>query len=40
MTHGVVKGVTEYGAFVEVSGREGLLHVSDMTGALGLGFRV
>jgi len=32
VTHAVVKSVTEYGAFVELGGREGLLHVSEMAG--------
>jgi small subunit ribosomal protein S1 len=29
---GIVKSVTDYGAFVEMGGRDGLLHVSDMNG--------
>ena len=33
VTHAIVKQSTEYGAFVEMGGREGLLHVSEMTGA-------
>lgn len=32
VTHAFVKRSTEYGAFLEVGGREGLLHVSEMTG--------
>ena len=32
VTHALVNSVTEFGAFVELGGREGLLHVSEMTG--------
>jgi small subunit ribosomal protein S1 len=30
---GVVKNITEYGAFVDLGGVDGLLHVTDMAGA-------
>ena len=30
---GVVKNLTDYGAFVDLGGVDGLLHVTDMSGA-------
>ena len=29
--HGVVKNLTEYGAFIDLGGIDGLLHVSDIS---------
>lgn len=31
LVNGIVRGITEYGAFVEVEGVKGLLHISDMS---------
>ncbi len=30
IVHGVVKNITEYGAFVDLGGIDGLLHITDM----------
>jgi small subunit ribosomal protein S1 len=31
IVHGVVKNITEYGAFVDLGGIDGLLHITDMS---------
>ncbi len=31
IVHGVIKNITEYGAFVDLSGIDGLLHITDMS---------
>ena len=31
--HGIVRSVKEYGAFVDLGGVDGLLHVAEMSGA-------
>ena len=36
IVHGVVKNITEYGAFVDLGGIDGLLHITDMAWRLSL----